>query len=83
MSGYLFTLAYEDGGSGSASDPGKLQKARSTLRQYGISEIGAKQFLEGMPVISSLDRMKLARLSVEILGSATILGSPAIVAHAD
>ena len=52
--------------------PAEFQKARLAMRQSGVSQMGADQFLEGRPVSASSDRIRLAQLLVDAVGRAPL-----------
>ena len=52
--------------------PVSMQKVRLTLRQTGISPMGAVQLLEGRPVGLATDRLRLAELLIQAIGDARV-----------
>jgi hypothetical protein len=59
--------------------PVVLQEVRLALRQHGVSQMGANEFLEGRPVSASSDRLLLAQLFVQAVRSPfTAVGRPPI-----
>jgi len=51
--------------------PFAMQRTRRALRQSGVSQSGARQFLGGMQVGSPEDRLRIAQLLVEVIGGST------------